>query len=115
MNECKPLLLGMLNRGVLGLKLDAPGLKGHVWLTKCVEWNLDWAIFNGMFDDDFSIRGSFYDVAALRLRMRYLAGGSFRTSTQPTYTHLFLLRSSVLALTSTDLEYPDYPPPLPRA
>jgi autophagy-related protein 9 len=31
------------------------------------------ALHNGMFDDDFSIRASFYDVAALRLRMRYLA------------------------------------------
>ena len=42
-------------------------------MLKAVEWNLDWAIFNGMFDDDFSIRPSFYDVTALRLRMRYLA------------------------------------------
>lgn len=73
-------MMGMLNRGVLGLTLDVPGLKwlpkwlrGHVWLTKCVEWNIEWAVFNGMFDDDFSIRASFYDVAALRQRMRYLA------------------------------------------
>ena len=66
-------MMGMLNRGVLGLSLDVPGLKGYTWLTKCVEWNIDWAVFNGMFDDDFSIRASFYDVAALRLRMRYLA------------------------------------------
>jgi autophagy-related protein 9 len=40
-------LLGMLNRGVLGLSLDVPGLKGYTWLTKCVEWNIDWAVFNG--------------------------------------------------------------------
>ena len=68
-------LLGMLNREVIGLKLDAPFFRGRtkVWLTKAVEWNLDWAVFNGMFDDDFSIRPSFYDVTALRLRMRYLA------------------------------------------
>jgi autophagy-related protein 9 len=24
-------LLGMLNRGVLGLRLDVPGMKGHTW------------------------------------------------------------------------------------
>jgi autophagy-related protein 9 len=39
-----------------------------------VEWNIDWAVFNGMFDDDFSIRPSFYDVAALRKRMRQGVG-----------------------------------------
>ena len=66
-------LLGMLNREVIGLKLNIPFFRNRVWLTKAVEWNLDWAIFNGMFDDDFSIRPSFYDVTALRLRMRYLA------------------------------------------
>ena len=66
-------LLGMLNRGVLGLTLDVPGLRGKEWLTKAVEWNVYHAVFHNMFDDDFSIRASFYDVSALRARMRFLA------------------------------------------
>ena len=66
-------LLGMLNRGVLGLTLDVPGLRGKEWLTKAVEWNAYHAVFHNMFDDDFSIRASFYDVSALRARMRFLA------------------------------------------
>ena len=86
-------LLGMLNRDVLGLRFDAarrerasrktfvrswapPGLaafRQRVWFTKTVEWNVRQAIFTGMFDDDFSIRPQFYDVDALRHRMRVLA------------------------------------------
>ena len=86
-------LLGMLNRDVLGLRFDAadrerasrktfvrsralPGLaafRRRVWFTKTVEWNVRQAIFTGMFDDDFSIRPQFYDVDALRHRMRVLA------------------------------------------
>ena len=66
-------LLGMLNRGVLGLTLGVPGLRGKEWLTKAVEWNVYHAVFHNMFDDDFSIRASFYDVSALRARMRFLA------------------------------------------
>ena len=83
----------MLNRDVLGLRFDAadrerasrktfvrsralPGLaafRRRVWFTKTVEWNVRQAIFTGMFDDDFSIRPQFYDVDALRHRMRVLA------------------------------------------
>ena len=67
-------LLGMINRDVLGLTLTGlPGARRTRWLTTCVRWNLEWAVFHGMFDDDFSIRPSFYDVRALRKRMRTLA------------------------------------------
>lgn len=88
-------LLGMLNRDVLGLRFETgpkrtdavrggggffvervPGVaafRRRVWFTKTVEWNVRQAIFSGMFDDDFSIRPQFYDVDALRHRMRVLA------------------------------------------
>ena len=65
--------LGMLNRGVLGLTLDVPGLRRKTWLTKAVEWNITHAVFAHMFDDDFRIRSDFYDVGALKTRMRVLA------------------------------------------
>ena len=92
-------LLGMLNRDVLGLRFDdsrdcessakrrggvclrrtlrrVPGVaafRSRVWFTKTVEWNVRQALFAGMFDDDFEIRPQFYDVDALRHRLRVLA------------------------------------------
>jgi len=66
-------LTGMVNRDVLKLSLDAPGLQNHRWFTKVIEWNIDLAVFHGMFDDNFTIVPSFYDVSALRHRFRCLA------------------------------------------
>ena len=66
-------LTGMVNRDVLRLSLDVPGMRDHRWFTKVIEWNIDLAVFHGMFDEHFNIRPSFYDVTALRHRFRCLA------------------------------------------
>lgn len=66
-------LTGMVNRDVLRLSLDVPGMRDHRWFTKVIEWNIDLAVFHGMFDENFNIRPSFYDVTALRHRFRCLA------------------------------------------
>jgi len=66
-------LTGMVNRDVLRLSLDIPGMRDHRWFTKVIEWNIDLAVFHGMFDEHFNIRPSFYDVTALRHRFRCLA------------------------------------------
>ena len=66
-------LVGMVNRDVLKLELDFPGIRTHRWFTKVIEWNIDLAVFHGMFDDHFNIVPSFYDVSALRHRFRCLA------------------------------------------
>jgi len=66
-------LIGMVNRDVLNLRLDVPALRNHRWFTKVIEWNVDLAVFNGMFDERFAVKTSFYDVSALRYRFRCLA------------------------------------------
>lgn len=66
-------LVGMVNRDVLGLTLDVPGLRRHRWFTKVIEWNIDLAVFHGMFDENFNVVPSFYDASALRHRFRCLA------------------------------------------
>ena len=66
-------LTGMVNRDVLRLSLDVPWMRDHRWFTKVIEWNIDLAVFHGMFDEHFNIRPSFYDVTALRHRFRCLA------------------------------------------
>lgn len=66
-------LIGMVNREVLNLTLNAPGMRYHRWFTKVIEWNIDLAVFHGMFDDEFNIKPSFYDVSALRHRFKCLA------------------------------------------
>jgi len=66
-------LVGMVNRDVLKLELDFPGIRSHRWFTKVIEWNIDLAVFHGMFDDQFNIVPSFYDISALRHRFRCLA------------------------------------------
>jgi autophagy-related protein 9 len=66
-------LTGMVNREVLNVSLDAPLLRGHRWFTKVIEWNVDLAVFNGMFDENFTVKPSFYDVSAMRYRFRCLA------------------------------------------
>jgi autophagy-related protein 9 len=66
-------LTGMVNREVLDVTLDVPMLRGHRWFTKVIEWNIDLAVFNGMFDENFSVKPSFYDVSAMRYRFRCLA------------------------------------------
>lgn len=68
-------LIGMLNKGVLALHAPIPGLRGHMLLTKTVEWNLRWCVLDPMFEEStFKIRGSFInDEAALRRRFRIMA------------------------------------------
>lgn len=68
-------LIGMLNRGVIPLHLPLPGLRGHLILTKTVEWNLYWGLLDPMFDDaTFTVRQDFLlDEGALRRRFRTLA------------------------------------------
>ena len=63
-------VIGMLNMGVLGLHLPLPGLRRRVLLTKTLEWNLYFCIFDFMFDENFRIRRGFKDVRALEARFR---------------------------------------------
>mgnify|MGYP002857871531 CR=1 FL=1 len=61
---------------ILATLRRVPGVaafRSRVWFTRTVEWNLRQALFAGMFDDDFQIRPQFYDVDALRRRLRVLA------------------------------------------
>ena len=68
-------LIGMLNKGVLALHVPIPGLRGHMLMTKTVEWNLRWCILDPMFEEStFKIRQSFIqDEASLRRRFRIMA------------------------------------------
>jgi autophagy-related protein 9 len=68
-------LIGMLNKGVLALNVPIPGLRGHVLLTKTVQWNLRWCVLDAMFNEStFKIEQSFvHDEAALRRRFRTMA------------------------------------------
>jgi len=67
-------LIGMLNKHVLALYTPIPGLRHQVMLTKTLEWNLNWCIFDFMFDDKFTIKKDFLnDVTILQKRFRTMA------------------------------------------
>lgn len=67
-------LIGMLNKHVLALYTPIPGLRHQVMLTKTLEWNLNWCIFDFMFDDKFTIKRDFLsDPAILQKRLRTMA------------------------------------------
>jgi len=69
-------VIGMLNMGVLGLHLPLPGLRRRVLLTKTLEWNLYFCIFDFMFDESFRIRRGFKDVRALEARFRLVGAAN---------------------------------------
>lgn len=67
-------LIGMLNKHVLALYNPIPGLRHQVMLTKTLEWNLNWCIFDFMFDEKFTIKRDFLsDVTILQKRLRTMA------------------------------------------
>ena len=67
-------LIGMLNKHILALYTPIPGLRHQVLLTKTMEWNLNWCIFDYMFDDKFTIKKAFLeDVSILQKRFRKMA------------------------------------------
>jgi autophagy-related protein 9 len=69
-------LIGMLNRGVLALHVSLPGTRRHFMLTKTLEWNLYFCIFDHMFDEHFRLRSNFvHDVAALHWRFKWVHCG----------------------------------------
>jgi autophagy-related protein 9 len=75
-------LVGMLNRGVLALHVPLPGMRRRRFmLTKTLEWNLQWAILDHMFDEHFTLRPAFLDdPAALQRRLRALAAANLLLS-----------------------------------
>jgi len=101
-------LIGLLNKGVLGLDLPSwvPGAgpvlyhgKRRLVLTKLVEWSLDWCVFQQMFDSNFLIHRDFTSNPA-RLRKRLVLLGGTMLLLSPFYVifmfFLFLLRNAEL-------------------
>eukprot|EP00268_Persea_americana_P063689 TRINITY_DN828_c1_g1_i2.p1 TRINITY_DN828_c1_g1~~TRINITY_DN828_c1_g1_i2.p1 ORF type:complete len:887 (-),score=130.41 TRINITY_DN828_c1_g1_i2:387-3047(-) len=80
-------LIGMLNKGVLALPIPrwlpgagpavnsrVNGRKHHLYLTKTLEWTLNWCILQSMFDRNFCIRRDFISNPS-SLRKRLMAVG----------------------------------------
>ncbi|KAK2076101.1 hypothetical protein QBZ16_001437 [Prototheca wickerhamii] len=70
-------IIGMLNQGVLALHVPIPGLRGRVFFTQMLQWNIKACIFTNMFDENFRIRADFLDpvagTAKLQRRFRWVA------------------------------------------
>ena len=67
-------LIGMLNKHILALHVPIPGFRDRVMLTKTMEWNLYWCLFDFMFDDKFMIKKEFLnDKSILQQRFRTMA------------------------------------------
>ncbi|XP_024386902.1 autophagy-related protein 9 [Physcomitrium patens] len=99
-------LIGLLNKGVLGLDLPywVPGAgpmlnhdKKRLVLTKMVEWSLNWCILQHMFDSNFLIHRDFTTNPA-RLRKRLVVLGVSMLLLSPFYVifmfFYFLLRNA---------------------
>ncbi|XP_058082140.1 autophagy-related protein 9-like [Magnolia sinica] len=80
-------LIGMLNKGVLALPIPqwlpgagpvvnsrANGRKQRLYLTKTLEWTLNWCILQSMFDRNFCIRRDFISNPS-SLKKRLMAVG----------------------------------------
>ncbi|KAG0627007.1 hypothetical protein M758_2G167400 [Ceratodon purpureus] len=101
-------LIGLLNKGVLGVDLPwwVPGAgpmlnhdKKRLVLTKMVEWSLNWCILQHMFDSNFLIHRDFTSSPA-RLRKRLVVLGVSMLLLAPFYVifmfFYFLLRNAEL-------------------
>lgn len=101
-------LIGLLNKGVLGLDLPSwvPGARPmlnhnnkRLVLTNMVEWSLNWCILQHMFDSNFLIHRDFTSNPA-RLRKRLVVLGVSMFLLSPFYVTFmffyFLLRNAEL-------------------